>query len=182
MMNKFLKIVMNNKNSFTCLSTMIIYGCHYELEVKIDTGCSYSTIPLKRLEMYTEYELNRMKKKDILDKIDYKISYGVETGGQRHKPVNTDKEKENSNAIKFKHRLDGLVIGEYDFGDRSVYFNYNREGNILIGMDILSQMDIHMGTDKKTGEYILIGCLKDNINMAYKEALRSSLGILQLER
>ncbi|MEH2928732.1 hypothetical protein VSQ48_02210 [Candidatus Ventrimonas sp. KK005] len=182
MMNKFLKVNMNNKNSFICLSTMIIYGCYYELEIKIDTGCSYSTIPLKRLETYTEYELNRMKKRDIFDRVDYKVSYGVETGGQKHKPVNTDKEKENSSAIKFKHKLDSLVIGGYDFGRRDVYFNYNREGNILIGMDILSQMDIHMGADKNTGEYILIGCLKDNINIAYKEALRNNLGILQLER
>lgn len=181
-MNKFLKIVMNNKNSFTCLSTMIIYGCYYELEVKIDTGCSYSTIPLRRLEAYTECELIKMKKKDIYDKIEYKISYGVETGGQRHRPINTDKDKENSSAIKFKHRLDSLVIGEYDFGNRDVYFNYDRTGNILIGMDILSQMDIHMGTDKNTGEYVLIGCLKDNINLAYKEALRNSLGILQLTK
>lgn len=120
-----------------------------------------------------------MKKRDIIDGIDYKISYGVETGGQRHKPVNTDKDKENSSAIKFKHKLDSLIIGGYDFGSKDIFFNYNREGNILIGMDILSQMDIHIGEDKNTGECILLGCLKDEINMTYKEALRNSFGVLK---
>lgn len=182
MMNKFLKIAMNNKNSFMCLASMGIYGYHYELEVKIDTGCSYSTIPLKRIGVYTEYELNEMKKRDIMDKIDFKISYGVETGGQRHRTINTMKEKEKSSAIKFKHRLEHLLIGGYDFGSRDVYYNYNREENILIGMDILSRMDIHMGTDKNTGEYIFLSCLKDNISMAYCEELRNCLGILQLKR
>ena len=41
-----------------------------------------------------------------------------------------------------------------------MYVNYDRHGNILIGMDILSQFDMHIGISQKTNKVTLIGVLK----------------------
>ena len=52
--------------------------------VKIDTGCSISTIPLARFQALQGF-CDFLKAADIEENVHYEISYGVETGGEKHK-------------------------------------------------------------------------------------------------
>ena len=58
-----------------------------------------------------------------------------------------------------------------------IYVNYNRRGNILIGMDILQYWDIHMGTSRITGKKLFLACPEENIYVEYLNALEENLGI-----
>lgn len=51
--NKFIKIILNSNNEFRLDNvTMSILGMSFQnVNVKIDTGCPYSTIPIQRLNM-----------------------------------------------------------------------------------------------------------------------------------
>ena len=134
------------------------------VDVKIDTGCSISTIPLKRIWGST-YSCYKLKEKDISDNIPYCVSYGVETGGQIHKPIISKNDKLNSNALKFKHEIYDFEINGVKLDSKNIYVNYNRESNILIGMDILKDWDIHIG--KLDGITTLVACPYYCINDDY---------------
>ena len=41
---------------------------------------------------------------------------------------------------------------------KAISVNYDRTGNVLIGMDILSQMDIHIGKSKILDKTVLLAC------------------------
>ena len=128
--------------------------------VKIDTGCGLSTFPYYRLTGDTKL-CREQKRKDIQNAVAYTYSYGVETGGRLHLPSITNRAKLKNKAIKFKHSLDYLEIAGYDIGSRDVYINYDRRGNILIGMDILSEFETFMGESLIDDSYVMISCLKD---------------------
>jgi len=67
------------------------------------------------------------------------------------------------------HGIDfGGVCIENDF----VNISYDRTGNILIGMDILSKLDIHIGKSKILGKTIFLACPNNNINQVYLNALK----------
>ena len=53
------------------------------IDVKIDTGCSVSTLSLQRYKL-SESFYKRCKERDIKDNLPYMLSYGVETGGSKH--------------------------------------------------------------------------------------------------
>lgn len=182
MTNSYLKCILRD-NVFWSLLEIELNEEMYKIPCKIDTGCSYSNLPIKNV--VSERVAHSMKLEDIKNRVPYQRSYGVsdtEETKRKDKMLIMQGRLLECTSLKFEHIFDNIILNNYYLGRKSIRINYDRTGNILIGMDILSQMDIHMGADKNTGEYILIGCLKDNINIAYKEALRNSLGILQLER
>ena len=55
--------------------------------------------------------------------------------------------------------------------------SYDRTGNILIGMDVLSQMDIHIGKSKILEKTVFIACPYDSLNQEYLEALNQHFDI-----
>lgn len=55
--------------------------------------------------------------------------------------------------------------------------SYDRTGNILIGMDILSKMDIHIGKSKITNKTIMLACPYEMINNEYYKALNEHFGL-----
>lgn len=182
MMSNYLKCILK-ENVFWSLLEIELNEEIYKIPCKIDTGCSYSNLPIKNI--VSEKVAYNMKLEDIKNGVSYQRSYGVsdtEETKRKDKILIMQGRLLECSSLKFEHQFDNIILNNYNLGRKSIRINYDRTGNILIGMDILSQMDIHMGTDKNTGDYVLIGCLKDNINVAYKEALRNSLGILQLER
>ena len=63
-----------------------------DITVKIDTGCSISTIPVRKLKI-SEAMRTRLKKNDIENNATYYLSYGVETGGEKHDEPKTLEEK-----------------------------------------------------------------------------------------
>ncbi len=147
----------------------------YDIEIKIDTGCSISTIPLRRLKV-SDTLCKVLKRLDISNDVPYYLSYGVESGGLRHAEPTTEEEKMNCFAMKFEHGVSDFIIAGMKIPCEKICLNYDRRGNILIGMDILQNWDIHMGVSKVTGKNILLASLKDNICKEYVEALSKHFG------
>lgn len=143
--------------------------------VKIDTGCSISTIPVRKLKVSDSMRI-RLKENDINNGITYYLSYGVETGGEKHEVPITFEEKMVCPAIKFEHTLSDFSIAGVNISTSKICLNYNRNGNILIGMDILKDWDIHMGTTA-SGETLMLACPKDKINAEYYDALKKYFNI-----
>lgn len=146
--------------------------------VKIDTGCSISTIPLARFQALKGF-CDSLKAADIEENVHYEISYGVETGGERHKKPGTEEEKMLCPAMKFRHTIHNFQIGGMPVANDVIYVNYNRKGNILIGMDILQHWDIHMGTSRITGKKLFLACPENNICLEYCNALEENFGMRQ---
>lgn len=73
-------------------------------------------------------------------------------------------------ALKFTHENVPMSLNGYRLV-HNIAVNYDRTSNILIGMDILKDFDFHCGISKMTGEYIFLGCLRDNISQEYLSAL-----------
>ncbi|MDE7200319.1 MAG: hypothetical protein K2O91_00060 [Lachnospiraceae bacterium] len=119
--------------------------------VKIDTGCSISTIPLARFQALKVF-CDSLKADDIEGNVPYEISYGVESGGERHSRPSTFEEKMQCPAMKFRHAIKNFHIAGMPVQQDTIYVNYDRKGNILIGMDILQDWNIHIGTSKVTGK------------------------------
>lgn len=57
--------------------------------------------------------------------------------------------------------------------------SYIRTGNMLIGMDILSSMDIHISKSIKTKKTVLLACSLNRINSDYIQALIEEFDIGQ---
>ncbi|MCI9571636.1 hypothetical protein [uncultured Acetatifactor sp.] len=49
---------------------------------------------------------------------------------------------------------------------------------ILIGMDILKDFDFRCGESEWNGEYLFLGCLKENINSDYLNELHKYFGYI----
>lgn len=53
----------------------------------------------------------------------------------------------------------------------------NKRNEILIGMDILKNWDIHIGQSQITGECMMLACPYDILNDEYFKALNEHFGI-----
>lgn len=148
----------------------------YDVEVKIDTGCSISTIPLKRLNV-SDALCKTLKKIDISNNVSYYLSYGVESGGMKHTVPVTDREKMECSAMKFEHKVSKFILGGMEIPCKKLCLNYDRKGNILIGMDILKTLDIHMGVSRITGKNLLLACPLGRRERQYLKELERHFGI-----
>lgn len=148
----------------------------YDIEVKIDTGCSISTIPLKRLKV-SDTLCKTLKRIDVTNNIQYYLSYGVESGGLKHKVPITDDDKINCPAMKFEHAISDFMIDGIKISADKICLNYDRKGNILLGMDILKDWDIHIGVSKVTEKNLFLACPIGNECREYRDALKMHFGI-----
>jgi hypothetical protein len=178
-MNSFLYAELVN-NSFICHINLSIFNNYFtDIKAKLDTGCSYTTINYWKLE-HKASKCKQFKKLDIENNVDYMLTYGVESSGFKHTEPETIDEKLECKFIKFKHNVSNFSIDDYTLSNCDVYINYDRRGNILIGMDILSKFDIHIGTSNVTGKEILIAVLKDQQDKnEYYKALYEHFNIVQ---
>lgn len=141
------------------------------VSVKIDTGCSISTIPLARFKIkQTSYK--KLKKQDIRNKVYSLRTFGVETGINKPPAPKDEKEMLECTALKFQHRINDFEINGVPINAEFIYINYDRTGNILIGMDILKDWDIHIGTVrtpnlKETGKTFFLACPLSQLNDEY---------------
>ncbi len=161
------------KASFRLDNLRLVFN---KVSVKIDTGCATSTIPVRKLGV-SKIVCNKAKEKDIRDNIKSIISYGVETGGGVHiKPV-TRREKQKCPALKFEHTITDFEIEGVKIPVSTVYVNYDRSSNALIGMDILEQMISHIDVSKKTGTLLLLCAPRDNVEHDFAEAMKEHFDI-----
>ena len=179
-MNKYLLVEMH-KNSFSIFSSGTILDKNFNnTRFKIDTGCSYSTIPIRKLLVFNKDKLKELKKSDIINNVSSMETYGVESGGLAHKKPETFEEKMDCPALKFKHTISNFELGDYKLPDLDIFVNYDRHGNILIGMDILSMFDIHIGTSLITGKETFIAVLKSQEDKSeYNDALYKHFNIVE---
>lgn len=149
------------------------------IDVKIDTGCSVSTLSMQRYRLSGEF-CKSCKEQDIKNNIPYMLSYGVETGGRRHSIPVSYEEKMDCTAMKFLHGISHFVLERIELPVNNIYINYDRANHMLIGMDILDKLDIHMGESKANGKQIFLACPKNEITADYQEALEKHFGLTQI--
>jgi len=208
MMNKnYIITQLSSKKEFRLdVSSLSLLGMHFNgVNIKIDTGCGYSTIPIQRLNI-TASLAKQLKLRDVnalISKLQnhikmgcsleqakkleyskaYKLSYGIESGGKNHKQINFLKSTDlmNEEAISFRHKISNILLGnslcELEIPDTYMYINYDRRGNILLGMDILENMDIHISGSAKTKKTTFLACPKDQINDEYLQELENTFHI-----
>lgn len=106
-------------------------------------------MPIRNL--VSEKAALKMKIEDIKNQVPYQRSYGVsdtEEVKRKDKLLIRQGRLLECTSLKFEHRFDNIILNNYHLGESVIQINYDRTGNILIGMDILSYMDIHMGAAK----------------------------------
>lgn len=183
MTNDYLEIELTpNKyggGSFSCSAQFKLDSFNtlfQDVEVKIDTGCSVSTIPLKKLGI-PDAMCRKLKSIDIDNHTGYIRSYGVETGGQSHTEPQTKRSRMKCEALKFRHYMEDFRLNNVIVPAQTIYLNYNRTGNILIGMDILQSMVTHWDISRKTGKLILLSCPRDSLNKEFCRAMEEHFGL-----
>lgn len=173
MRNKYILLEMNKKNEIRAdidisIASLGLFGLE-NVNVKIDTGCPYTSIPIKKLGISSEKALE-WKKRDIEDNnIQKQISYGVndtEEQKEQYREMLKQGKYEELPAVTFLHRGLTMNFDGVEIKSSSVNVSYDRTGNILIGMDILRNWDIHIGTTKY-GKTVLLACPKDQLNDEY---------------
>lgn len=182
MMNKYIEIEMQpttcgiggsfSTDASFCLDNF--KAPFHDIEVKIDTGCSISTIPLKRLKV-SDTLCRSLKMADVMNDIPYFLSYGIESGGLKHEVPVTNDEKMACPAMKFEHGISDFMIGGVNISSDKICLNYDRKGNILIGMDILKDWAIHMGVSRVTGKNLFLACPIKLESGEYIDALKRLL-------
>lgn len=110
----------------------------------------------------------------LIIKLRKKISFGVNDSKEKRE---SDKEKFKAGkymelkSITFQHKDFEIDFGGVCINKDYVKVSYDRTGNILIGMDILSKLDIHIGKSKILGKTVFIACPYESMNQEYREAL-----------
>lgn len=74
--------------------------------------------------------------------------------------------------MKFMHKISDFTIGGVKISSDKICLNYDRKGNILIGMDILKEWDIHIGVSKETGKSLFLACPVKNKSEEYLDTLK----------
>lgn len=176
MKNNFIKTVLTKRNEFRAHADFNLFGniCE-EVNVKIDTGCAYTSIPLSKVAAVPEDIVQKWMEKDYNNpKARKVISFGVNDSKEQREKIKEEFEKGvcDSAAVSFIHRIKDISINGVYLGNLDLRVNYKRSGNILIGMDILKTWDIHIGNDE-SGETIFLACPYNQINDEY---------LLELER
>lgn len=82
-------------------------------------------------------------------------------------------------ALKFKHRVSQFEIAGVPIAKASLYVNYDRRAHIFIGMDILSDWDIHIGISHLLEEVVFLGCPNSRIGKEYQDALTAHFGLIR---
>lgn len=181
MMNDYLCIEVNQRNELrTRMSFNLFQMQFHDVDVKIDTGCPFTMIPLRAAGL-SEHATSRLKRRDCENpEIVKHISFGVNDTEEKREQ---DKENfRNKNylqvsSISFRHSFENVSLGGFQVGNAELLVSYDRTGNVLIGMDVLRLFDVHMGISAVTGTHTMLACPADSLSSSYREALSVHFGI-----
>lgn len=187
-MTDFLKLYLSKSYEFRTDFEATIFGIHSnsiyfpfirQTGIKIDTGAHGILIPLKTLGWDPD-EIAKFIDASISDKSKLSVLHGVESTNSLS---NADLRNSDENFIKNYKGLvistiaDDLRIGSLRFKDVPVRVTPYSTGNILLGMDILKDLDTHIGIDKESGKTILLSTqYENNDNIDYIKNLELHLG------
>lgn len=182
MRSSYILLKMNRKNEIRAnvditIASLGLSGLN-DINVKIDTGCPYTSIPIKKLGISSQQAL-AWKQRDIKDdSIKKQISFGVNDTieqKEQYKAMLRQGKYDSLPAVTFLHSGLAMDFDGVEINSPSVKVSYDRTGNILIGMDILKNWDIHIGTIY-TGETVFLACPKDRLNDEYFRELNKLFG------
>ncbi len=164
MMTDFLFVEeVNDVFSTSILLTVEELGIYSIGQCKIDTGCAHTNIPIQRLNVSAKKA--RQLKQDAIDKkISFHPTYGVsdtEENKSRDRKLIKQNRLMDVPSLRFQYEADSLILGNQVLSYKTIGINFDRTGNILIGLDILKQFQIVIDTSVVTGKHTLIGCLKN---------------------
>lgn len=191
MKNNYIKIVLNENNEFRAKAKIAIPNINIlgsnDVIVKIDTGCPYTSFPVKKLGM-SDKNAQIYKQLDSNDtSIKKHISFGVNDSQQKRENdriLFRNKQYMQLTSVTFEHSDVAIKLMDIDINTSSVKISYDRTGNILIGMDILKNWDIHIGTidnpdlTDEVGQTIFLGCPRNQMNDAYLSELDRLFGTI----
>lgn len=178
MQNRYVRSVLDKNNEFRVEADFVIFDIMaFGTDVKLDTGATSTFVPIRTVGGLSSLEIQNLKYKDIKDKNIIRIySRGIETGKNIVQEPKSIAEAMEFRNISFRHTLESLSIGGVRLGDTEANINYNFNGNILIGMDIMKNWDIHIGRNKH-GETVFIGCPYSQLNQNYYLAIEKEFGL-----
>lgn len=173
------------KNSFM-VSTSFALPIHntgdLNIVSKIDTGCQFTSFSYRRLVDLAD-DIMAAKQLAISSGLKSEISWGVNDSNEyKNEQISLYKSKDylNCKAISFHHIIDGIELEGYSIPVKSVKINYDRPRSVLIGMDILQLMEFYCNISRINGEYVFIGCLRNQVDKSeYYRALNDHFGYIQ---
>ncbi len=184
MKNNFLIAQLYKNCFFVDLSTSLdVHKIEINSIAKIDTGCGFTSIHLfNRRFLLGKEDITRLKKEAINLNLKAGLSFGVSDTDDIKKHEEMLFKSGNlleCKCINFKHNISKFLLNGYDIEKSSIRVSYNRQNNILIGMDVLQLFDFHCGYSRVLDNYIFIGVLRTQEDKSdYYKALEEHFGIL----
>lgn len=148
--------------------------------IKIDTGAQGTLIPLRTLG-WTSSQIDKLINKYLYyGRTAFSVIHGVETTNMISDydlQLMTDDQIRKFQGLAIRLKADYLKIGGYEIFDKEIRVTTQTTGNILLGMNIMKDWDIHIGKDNKTNEIIFLACPIEKINQDYLLALEEHFGL-----
>lgn len=165
-------------NRFVCDFKCTLHDGSYTADAVIDTGASSILIPLKSLGISND-KIMELKEMYIKSNKPIRLLHGVEGTYTKEEEIELKNlsfnEKMGKDGLVFDDRISDLFLNGYSIGGGIVHVNCDTTGNILVGMPILSKLNIHLGYSSITKSDVLIGCFRNVIHPAYHTALEEHL-------
>lgn len=147
--------------------------------IKLDTGACGTLIPLRTLGWTNTQIENLVEETYRLNKYAFSVVHGVENNNRQSQNNilrMTLNEIKQFRGLAIKIKAAKIIVGNFEFNNIDLRVTTQTEANILLGMDIMKNWDIHIGQSKITEECMFIACPYDKINDDYLLALESHFG------
>lgn len=187
-MTKYLECIISKQNefrtNFMCFinnnenDSIYIKGVRRS-GIKLDTGAYGTLIPLRTLG-WTDAQIEDLIENTYKNnKYAFSVVRGVENNNKQSQnevfEMGLDELKQ-FRGLAIKLVADKIVIDNFEFNNIELRVTTHTEGNILLGMDIMKNWDIHIGQDIYTKETKFIACPYDRLNDEYLLALEERFG------
>lgn len=152
---------------------MKYWGKLSDVDVKIDTGCNYSSLSALTIG-FDEEEALKQKELDLENgNIPH---FSTRNAGTTKLQILNDRiqyvcsHKDKIENVVFGHKAHNITIAGMSIDDMEFKVSYDTNHPILLGMDVLKQFDIHIHTtsDDKT---ILLACPLYYMSDKYKQSV-----------
>ena len=148
--------------------------------IKIDTGAQGTLVPLRTLG-WTDTQINKLIETTYKNNINaFSVVRGVESNNTKtitELQNMTLEEIKKYKGIAIQMKTEFIKIGSFIFNNVNARVTTQTTGNILLGMDIMKDWDIHIGKDINTHETLFLACPYNSINDEYLTALENHFGI-----
>lgn len=81
--------------------------------------------------------------------------------------------------LREKDNTSGLLKYIIKLDDHDVFVNYDRAGNLLLGMDILSEWSFIIDKSKINNKTTFIACPRDRLNQEFYLAIEREFGLAE---